>query len=1569
MRDAPSEEGPRATRVLALDTDWLSIHGGMTTFNRQLCTALAAAGARVFCVVLSASPDQILHAARAGVTLILAPMTPGGSGRDALMRPVELPDGIAPDIVIGHGRITGPAARALVEDQYTSAARLHVVHTSPDETEWAKTDEDHPIGERAEDRVRVEKEIAQGATGIAAVGPRLHEQLIRDLSATADPPVALRLDPGFDVKDRGDRSPPPGGPKQILILGRLEDQRLKGLDIAAKAVAHAIGHRADSETEVEILLRGTPQGKQAELHIAFVTWTGKASLRIAMRSYSEVETDLQEDIRRATLVLMPSRAEGFGLAGAEAIVAGTPVLVSRRSGLGALLRQVLPADDAARIVIPVHDDDTDVRNWGDAIASVLDNADAAFARASRVRRVLAERCTWSSAAAKVLSLRAPGAGVAPLTHARKHWLASVRVFLPGGRAECLFTGRRRAIEHIVRWISARHDRPVCVVTGDPGSGKSAILAWFALGGDDTEVGESLYDESAYPRHPGPLIKAVVHAKALRLQAVVEAIAEQLGLVCADADQLHAELAELSTPTCIVLDAVDESPDAPELIKQIVQPIIRRRATTSVRLLVGARRHLAQRLSKGVESVDLDRTDEDGFADPDALAEYAFRILVSAAPVDGSGLFTSQERTRRVANALGRRAGCSFLIARLSSLTVAERGEILPDRSFPDSVEAAMDGYLDALPIDRAQAEDLLRPLAHAHGLGLPSALWLRLAGELAGAPGRYTVSDLVDLFAGPLGSLITATRQAGMDGQPLGRPLYRLFHEALDDTLSSVPAAFPDAPRPGPEVRETISTALVASVRSEAGTPVWAEADPYVLAYVLSHAAGTSVLPRLTRDAMFLVRAGRTTVVRALPNITAADMPAASAYESVARHQDTETPVPERAAYLALGALRSGDAGLIQAWQPQARLPGAPWWPLKARWRPIVGHQIARKHRLSINQVGVATVFEEVVVLSGSDDRTLAITNLPEAWSEDRGSTTRIADTDQAISFEHAVRALAVAEVDGLPLVVVGTAGGQLHVLELPGGAALTRPSQAAGAAVSALATVQHASEWIAVAGYADGHLRPWHVLPLQPLAPATSIDGTGVDRIVPGLRGDVLLVTGSGFLWHWEIGTGRLLRRSAADEPRVTALAAIPGDDPALWAVTGHDDGSVRLWPAGPVPAVTTVQVPGSPLISTISAARVGAKLLVLLAGETDDVQIIDVASRALWPIALSGHGEPLWDLTTADIAGRPMAVGGGEDDGVHLWPLSGIDAIQPQDRFVAERWSTSRLAAAGPRILATVSNDQGRFAVFDALAGDRVAGPFGPPEPELLSTTALALIEGQVWYAAGTENGTLGIGIAPGPPTWSSGAEPDWIVYSGFLVLDGRPILVSVTSGGIVSIRDEVATRPHARRDQLLTGLEQAVTAVSIAPDPDGGAVLLAGDRSGRAGAWRLSDLSPVAPVRSIASEAVRSLMSSPAIGGVVAGTHSGLLLLETRHGLLTHSAHRRSVTCTLETEDLLISGGEDGLINVWRSARMGNPPVSIDVGAPISDLLSLPDGTLAAGTSHGTVVIDPHTRDSDGFPSFPQ
>ncbi|MFY4720245.1 glycosyltransferase [Streptomyces sp. LaBMicrA B280] len=399
---APLGQGPV---VLSVATEWASSQGGLSTFNRDLCRALAAAGARVFCVVLDASAEEMDTAREAGISLLPAPVRPGATEDMRLTSRPALPDGTAPDLVLGHGRITGPAAQKLADDFFPGARRLHVLHMAPDEIEWYKPDRSHDAGLRAENRTGIERALGRTAHRVVAVGPRLHQEFLSDFR-TADGVQPLRLDPGFDstVPD-ADRVPPEGGPARVLLLGRIEDAQLKGVDLAAAACGKVETRLRDAGIRrgVRLLVRGAPVTDVDAARDEIVRQAANPRLDVVVRVYTSEQDRIEDDLSTAWLVIMPSRKEGFGLTGLEAIIRGIPVLVSSTSGLGELLREKLGDEQASSFVVEVSGDaETDAETWARDIERKLRDRVGAFQQAAALRDDLARRVRWDQAAAVIL---------------------------------------------------------------------------------------------------------------------------------------------------------------------------------------------------------------------------------------------------------------------------------------------------------------------------------------------------------------------------------------------------------------------------------------------------------------------------------------------------------------------------------------------------------------------------------------------------------------------------------------------------------------------------------------------------------------------------------------------------------------------------------------------------------------------------------------------------------------------------------------------------------------------------------------------------------------------------------------------------------------------------------------------------------------------------------------------------------------------------------------------------------------------------------------------------------------
>ncbi len=383
---------PALKSILLMATEWRSVHGGLSTFNRQLCRTLASQGHTVVCAVPSATPEEVSEAQQDGVWLVVASALAGSEQLSGLYRPLPLSTGFVPDVVIGHGRITGAAAKAQSTDHFRDARRIHFVHMAPGEIEWFKEGENPAaLGEARE---RIEGDLAADADLVAAVGPRLRREfadLLRGIGAQKD---IFEFLPGPELT--GPNVPP--HLSHCLVLGRVDDYELKGLDIAARALGLVVASRRFAGEPPELVVRGAKPGTATELRNRLKMECPGIDLAVRVREYDSSEETIESDLRRATLVLMPSRREGFGLVSLEALSKGVPILVSDTSGFGEVLQRTAPGVLARNAVVTTPQEvDAAARYWADAIAMQLLDPAASFSRASELGRLLAQTHSWDGA--------------------------------------------------------------------------------------------------------------------------------------------------------------------------------------------------------------------------------------------------------------------------------------------------------------------------------------------------------------------------------------------------------------------------------------------------------------------------------------------------------------------------------------------------------------------------------------------------------------------------------------------------------------------------------------------------------------------------------------------------------------------------------------------------------------------------------------------------------------------------------------------------------------------------------------------------------------------------------------------------------------------------------------------------------------------------------------------------------------------------------------------------------------------------------------------------------------------
>ena len=318
--------GSRKLQVTILASEWGSSKGGLSTINRELAIQLAKFSYVEVTFFLPKCSDEDKRAADShGISILEAARLPGFNELDQLSFP---PENLTIDVVIGHGIKLGRQAQ-IIRNSHKCKWVL-IVHTDSEELGMYKCYE-KPIS-TGEEKHRIEVELCQMADFVVAVGPKLTDAFRGYLSWCKKD--VFEFTPGVfadfssvrlvTVKRKLCR---------VLVFGRgdAEDFELKGFDIAARSVA------ALSDTLLYFV--GVPHGKHEEIAKRFVD-LGIPRHRQKVKSYLNSREDLKKLFCEVDLVLMPSRTDGFGLTGLEALSAGIPVIVSKNSGFGEALGSV-----------------------------------------------------------------------------------------------------------------------------------------------------------------------------------------------------------------------------------------------------------------------------------------------------------------------------------------------------------------------------------------------------------------------------------------------------------------------------------------------------------------------------------------------------------------------------------------------------------------------------------------------------------------------------------------------------------------------------------------------------------------------------------------------------------------------------------------------------------------------------------------------------------------------------------------------------------------------------------------------------------------------------------------------------------------------------------------------------------------------------------------------------------------------------------------------------------------------------------------------------------------------------
>ena len=318
----------RKVQVTILASEWGSRKGGLSTINRELAIQLAKfPEVEITFFLPQCSQEDKKAAMKHNVKIVEATPLPGFEQLDWLCSP---PEDLQIDIIIGHGVKLGKQAQIIKRSK--RCKWVQVVHTDPEELGMFKNYSD-PIS-KGEEKHKTEVKLCEMADHVVGVGPKLSEAFRSYLRSCQKDDNVVDFTPGVFVEfaavkqalsERQQHS--------VLVFGRgdVEDFELKGFDIAGKAVAEL--------EDTRLVFVGAPDGKHEEI-AKRLTECGIPPSRLRVRGFVQDRESLRRLFQEVDLVVMPSRTEGFGLTGLEALSAGLPLLVSRNSGFGEALRSV-----------------------------------------------------------------------------------------------------------------------------------------------------------------------------------------------------------------------------------------------------------------------------------------------------------------------------------------------------------------------------------------------------------------------------------------------------------------------------------------------------------------------------------------------------------------------------------------------------------------------------------------------------------------------------------------------------------------------------------------------------------------------------------------------------------------------------------------------------------------------------------------------------------------------------------------------------------------------------------------------------------------------------------------------------------------------------------------------------------------------------------------------------------------------------------------------------------------------------------------------------------------------------
>ncbi|WP_460037969.1 trypsin-like peptidase domain-containing protein [Streptomyces cavourensis] len=842
---------------------------------------------------------------------------------------------------------------------------------------------------------------------------------------------------------------------------------------------------------------------------------------------------------------------------------------------------------------------------------------------------------WSLEAVDETALISWGWSLGTDPEAGRHWQPRARGVSTAAERGFRFRGRTAALREITQWMTAASPhRQVLVVTGAPGSGKSAVLG-RVITTSDREIAAALPPDDSAVRAPLGIVSCAVHAKGKTALEVAQEIARAVSIplpsqVIDLLPSLRATIKDRpGPPFTLVVDALDEAgtvDEARAVVNHILVPLAETCADLRVRVVVGTRRSdgagdLLGTFGRAARIVDLDAPEFTSHAD---LTAYALSTLQLQGDGRAGNPYADSAVAYPVAERIAALADGNYLVAGLVARAHGMHDESAVDprsMSFPVTVDASLREYLRILPdVGPLLAESLLVPLAYAESPGLTVKLWHTGLTALFGmAPSESELAVFARSSAANF--LIESTAAGGTDAA------FRLFHQALSESLRAARADL------------TLSAgdehALACAYIADGAKAGWAAAPAYLLRSLAVHAGRGGVIDQLLDEDDYLLYADlRQLIPQARRAATDKGRQRARLLRQTPRALDA--PAPERAALFSVTELQERLGATYRA-SAAAR-------PYQAVWStvpPSMEVAVLEGHTKRVNAVcSVRLGGRELLASIGGDTIRL--------WNPETGDTVRTFASPPGW-----IGSLCPVESGGTTLLAGAGQDGKLWT-------------------------------WNPATGEIVGTLHG-HDAPVDELC-AFSVDG----RHLLASRGRDRRVR------VWCPDSGKAVRTFRARSHGIIGMCVVESEGrPLLAFLTRGADGRsrVRLWNPLTGDTVFAFSIRGG-APEKLAAVQCEGRAFLLTGESVQDDDVITVwdCSTGRFVRELDGGQGSLYDLVGLCVRGRPLVVAGyGEEESgtIMLWdPVTGrrTHQLEGHDGYVC---ALSAIESGGETLIASASED----------------------------------------------------------------------------------------------------------------------------------------------------------------------------------------------------------------------------------------------------------------------------------------